>query len=111
MEWKYKPIIVVDESRLNLILHLVGLAVELRAVVADFDQFAVLIGSFKGNFASLWLPLPFVCGFKQSGDVYAPCVTNRFDLVIRIEAVGFGDLFDNRVSLLRRGKRRENQRH
>src|SRR6266498_243856 len=103
MEGEQKPIIVVDESRLDLVLHLVGLAAELRAVVRDFNRLASLICTFKGNLAGLGLPLPLVRSFEESGDINTPGVADRFDLVIGIETVGLGDLFNDWVALLRPG--------
>ena len=101
MEREQQPIVVVDESRFDFVLHLVGLTVELRAVVGDFDRLTVFVRTLVSDFSGLRLPLPFVAGFEQSGNVYIPCVADRFNLVVRIKAIRFGNFFDNGIALLR----------
>ena len=68
MERKQKPVIVVDERRLDLVLDLVGLAIELRAHVTHLDRLAFFIRALVRNLTGLRLPLPFVGNFEESGD-------------------------------------------
>ncbi len=60
MEGEQKPVIIVDERRLDFVLHLVGLAGELRAVVRNLHRLAVFVRTLIGDFAGLGLPLPLV---------------------------------------------------
>ena len=101
MEGEQKPIIIVDESRLDFIFHIVGLAAELGACVGNLDRLAVFIRSFKGDFAGLGLPLPDVRKLEESGDFPVPGVADRIDLPKRIETISLGDLFENWRARLR----------
>src|SRR5262249_2871984 len=103
MEGKDEPIVIVDKRRFDFVLHRVWLGVELRAVVGDLDRLALFVRTFEGYFAGFRFPLPFVRRFKQSGNVYAPCVADSFNGVIRIEAICLGYLFDDWIALLRPG--------
>src|SRR5271169_2693413 len=58
MEREEKPIVIVDEARLNLVLHVGRCAAELRTVIRNFNGLAVLVGCFVGDVASLGLPSP-----------------------------------------------------
>src|SRR6202051_4394490 len=58
MEREERPIIVVDESRLDFIFHVGRRGVELRAEIGNLDRLAVLVFSFVGDFSGLGLPLP-----------------------------------------------------
>src|SRR5262249_23599190 len=100
MERKQKPIIIVDESRFHFVFHRVGLAVELRAVICDFNGLAFFIVSFVGNLAGLRLPLPRVRKFEYSGNFPVPGIANRLNLIPRIDTVGRGNLFENWRALL-----------
>ena len=64
MEREYEPVIVIDERGFDFVLHLVGLAVELRAVLAHIDRLAVFTRAFESDFAGLGFPLPLVTGFE-----------------------------------------------
>src|ERR1700757_1785181 len=102
MEGEEKPIVIVDESRIDFIFHGVGLAPELGAYVGNLDRFALFILPLVGNLVGLGLPLPRVSKFEYSGDFPIPGVADRFDLPKRIETIGLGDLFENWRALLRR---------
>src|ERR1700730_3968735 len=103
MQGKQERIVIVDESRRNLLLHVGRLAVELRLKIGRLYRVAVLILSLVGNLAGLGLPLPHVRSLEESGDFPVPGIADRLDLPIRIETVGFGDLFENWRALLRPG--------
>src|SRR6185369_16554334 len=103
VKWKQDPIVIVNEGWFDFILHLVRLSVELRAVVRNLDRLAVLTHAFKGDLASLGLPLPLVSNLEESCDFSIPCVADRLNLVPRIDSVGLSDLFENRRALLRPG--------
>src|SRR5947209_17517769 len=103
MERKDQPIVIVDESRFDFVLHAVGLAAELRLDVTDLDRLTIFILSFIRDIAALGFPLPLVSKFEDSRNFPIPRVTNRFNLPIRIETVCLGDLFKNWRALLRPG--------
>src|SRR5260370_34777264 len=90
----------VDESWLNLLLHIGRLAIELRLKIGRLHRVAILILSFVGNLASLGLPLPHVSSFEESGDFRIPGVADCFNLPVRIHAIGLGNLFENRRAIL-----------
>ena len=100
MEREQKPIIIVDESGLDLVLHEVGLAAQLRGHIGYFDRLAVFVRTRVGDFAGLGLPLPLVSNFEEPGYFPVPGVADRLDLVPRIETVGFSDLLENWRTLL-----------
>src|SRR3989440_2050973 len=83
MEGEQKPIVIVDESRINFVFHRVGLAAEVGAHVASLDRLTVLILPLVGNLVGLGLPLPCVSKFEQSGDLPVPGVADRLDLIPR----------------------------
>src|ERR1700675_2092703 len=114
MEGEQKPIVIVDESRLNFVFHGVGLAAELGAHVGNLHRLAVFVLSLIGDLAGFWLPLPRVSKFEESGDFPVPGVTDSLDLPIRIETIGFGDLLENWRPGLRPGgcsKNNKDQHH
>ena len=79
-----KPVIVIDEGRLDFVFHLVGLAAKLRAVVRNLHRLAVFVRTLVGDFAGLGLPLPLVSDFEQARYFAIPRVADRFDLIPRI---------------------------
>src|ERR1700755_1885738 len=100
MQGKQKPIIVVDERRLNLFIHVDRLAVELRLKIGRLYRIAVPILSLIGNLAGLRLPLPHVRSLEKSGDLTVPCIADRLDFPERIETIGLGNLFENWWTIL-----------
>src|SRR5580700_1536376 len=109
MEREQKPIVIIDESGFDFVLHLVGLATELRAVVRNLDRLAVFIRTLEGDFAGLGLPLPLVSQFDYSGDIQVPVVADRFDLIPGIDPIGLSYLLENWRTLLPPGVRSKNQ--
>ena len=95
MEGEQSPIVIVDETRVDFVLHGVGLAAELGAHVGNLDRLAVFILALKGDLVGLGLPLPGVSSFEESGDFSVPGVADGLDLVPRIDTVGLGDLIEN----------------
>src|SRR5438132_1031378 len=63
MEGEQKPIVIVDETRIDFVLDGVGLAAKLRANVCSLYGLAVLILSFIGDLPGLGLPDP------RTGDI------------------------------------------
>src|SRR5437868_2962589 len=88
-----RPILIVDESRLDFVLYSVRLAGELGAVVRNFHWLAGFIFAFEGDLADLRLPFPGVGKFEYSGDFSVPRVADRLNFTPRIKTVGLGDLF------------------
>src|SRR5689334_4218758 len=103
MEGKDQPIIIVDESRFDLILHAVWLATELRFGVTGLDRLTGLILSLIRDLAGLRFPLPHMSKFEHSGDLAVPGVADRLNLIPRIETICLGDLVENWRALLRPG--------
>src|SRR5207302_9699157 len=58
MEWENKPIIVVDERRLNFVFHVGRRAADLRPDIANPHRLAVLIFTLVSDLAGLRLPSP-----------------------------------------------------
>ena len=58
MQHEEQPVIIVAESRIDFILHDVGLAAELRTRVRYLHRFAVFIFAFVGNQVRLGFPFP-----------------------------------------------------
>src|SRR5438445_13200218 len=104
MEGEQQPVVIIHERRLYLVFHGVGLAVELRAQVGNFDWLTILIRSLEGNLAGLGLPLPNVRKLEESWDLTAPGVADGVDLPERIKAIGLGNLFYHRRALLCQGR-------
>ena len=101
MERKDQPIVIVDESRFDFVLHAVWLAAELRLDVSGLDRLTVFVFPLVRDFISLRLPLPVVTEFEDSGDFTIPGVADSLDLSKRVETVRFSDLLENRRALLR----------
>src|SRR5581483_109719 len=111
MQGEQKPVVVVDESRFDFILDVVWLAAELGAHVTDLDRLAVFILPLEGDLAGLGLPFPRVRQFEDSGNLPIPRVADGINLAIRIQAIGLGNLFENRRALLRPGHSSKDQYH
>src|ERR1700692_2383846 len=111
MEGEKETIVIVDESRFDLVFYGVGLAAELRALVGNFDRLAVFILPLVGDLVGLGLPLPCVSKFEDAGDLPVPGVADRIDCPVRIEAVGFDDLLENWWLLCRRRCSKNKDQH
>src|SRR5713226_4685879 len=110
MEREDRPIIVVDEGRFNFIFQVGRHAVELRAEIGNLDRLAVLVFSFVGDFSGLGLPLPGMREIQLQGwELQVERIADRFNLPIRIKAIGFGELFDNGRARLCPGSRSKDQ--
>src|SRR5580704_328490 len=92
MEGEHKPVITVDEFRVDFVFHVVGLAAELRAHITDLLE--SIEWSPERDLAGLGLPLPRL-GDIHSRELYVKGITDRFDLPQRVETIRFGDLFEN----------------
>src|SRR5437588_8600731 len=104
MQREDQPIIVIDESRLNFVLHVGRRAVDLRPDISRLDRLAILIFSLVRDFASLGFPNPGTGEIQiQSGESYVKGIADRINLPKRIQAIGFGKLFDNGWARLRLG--------
>src|SRR5207245_9841193 len=68
MEGEQKPIVIVDETRIDFVLDGVGLAAKLRANVCSLYGLAVLLLSFIGDLPGLGLPNQRTVGV-QSGEL------------------------------------------
>src|SRR5690349_18594310 len=92
MEGEQKPVVIIDESRVDVRFHIRRLAVELRAKIGSLYGLAVLIFSFIGNFVGLGFPNPRPSD-AHTGELCVPRIANRFDLSERVKTVGLGNLF------------------
>src|SRR5579859_217606 len=106
MEREQEPIIIVGETGISLLLRVV---VDLGAQVSNLGRLTVFIFSFKSNLAGLGFPLPGPGSFEEPGHFSVPGVADRLDLPIRIETVGFGNLFEDGRARLRPGSCRKDQ--
>jgi hypothetical protein len=94
MEGEQKPIVIVDETRIDFVFHHVGLAVELGAQVSNLNWLTVFVLSLIGDFVGLRLPLPGTRDIHCS-ELKVEGVPDCFDLVERIKTVGLGDSLVN----------------
>src|SRR5664280_1996509 len=102
MEREHQPIIIVDETRIDVVLHVRRLAAELRAQIRNLHRLAVLIFSLVGDLAGLGFPDP--CSRDiDAWKLCAPGIADRFDLPKRIETIDLGKLLDNWRTRLRPG--------
>src|SRR5262249_33251287 len=106
MEGEDDPIVVVDEGRLDHVLHGVGFLVELPPKVRGLQWVAVLVFAVEGDLVLLGLPDPGT-GDVLSGQLEAERVANRLDLLERIQTIGLGELFGDGWARLRPGSSRE----
>src|SRR5207247_10176657 len=81
MEGEQEPIIIIDESRFDFVLHGVGLAVELGAHVSDLDRLSLFILPLVGDLAGLRLPLPRMRNLEKSRDFPIPGVADRLNFI------------------------------
>ncbi len=58
MEGEKKPVIVVDETRIDFVLDHFGSAVNLGALVGNLRRFAILIFPLVSDCVGLRVPLP-----------------------------------------------------
>src|SRR5689334_12645901 len=96
MERKDQPILIVDETRINFLLDVFRLAVELGAYVCNLHRIARLVFSLKGHSVGFGLPGPCPGRLElECRDVYVEGVADRFELPKRIQTKSFGGLFGN----------------
>src|SRR5262245_25726494 len=93
MEGEQQPVVIVDESRINFVLHIVRLAGYLSAEICSLYWLTVFVFSFKRDFVGLGLPDP------NARDIHAwegcvPRIADGFNLPERIKAVGLRNLID-----------------
>ncbi|MFZ1137851.1 MAG: NAD(P)-binding protein [Candidatus Sulfotelmatobacter sp.] len=88
-----KPVIIVDETRVDFVLYVIVLAAELGTHVSHLDRLTVLILAFIGNFVGLGFPLPSAREFKESGDFPIPGVADGLDLIPGIDSESLGHFF------------------
>src|SRR5260370_25292364 len=86
---------------------LIGVVVDLGALVGHLDRLTVFVFPLERNLAGLGLPLPLARSFKESRNFSVPGVADRLNLPKRIKAIGLGDLFDNWGARLRPGSCRK----
>jgi len=58
MEGEQKPIVIVEESRINFVFHDIGLAAKVGALVGNLDRLTVFILPLIRNLVGLGLPNP-----------------------------------------------------
>jgi len=92
MKREEQVVLIVDESRIDCVLHESGLAANLRAQVHKLHRLARLVFSLVGDPAGLGLPHPRSRKFERSFRVEV--VADRLDLVPRIETVSLGNLLE-----------------
>src|SRR5207237_5532194 len=68
LQGEQKRVVVVDETRVDIICHVFGLAAQLGALVGNFDRLAVFILRFIGDLGGLRLPFP-CAGYINFGGV------------------------------------------
>src|SRR6185369_10919952 len=95
MEWKQKPVVIVDERRIDFVLHIIRLAVKLRTKIGRLYGFTVLIFSFIGDLILFGLPAPLARNI-HSRELCVPCIADCFDLSELIKPIGSGNLFDRK---------------
>ena len=103
MEGEDRPILIVDETRLDLRLNILGLAAELIAVVRDLHGLAAFVLALIDDLAGLGFPRPGAGEFEYARDFAAPGVADRLNLAPRINAIRFSNLFSDRRRRLRPG--------
>src|SRR4051812_37885188 len=79
MEGKQKPIVVVDETWINFLLHRLRLAGEIGSDIGNLDWLAFFVLSLKGHFICLGFPRPSARDI-HSWKLRSPCVTDRVNL-------------------------------
>src|SRR6266550_1749949 len=102
MKGEEQPILIVDEGRVDFVLHDGRLAAELRAQVRKLHRLARLVFPLVGDLVGLGLPDPRSREFDP-GEVGVERVADTLDVPERIEAIGLADLFGNWRSLLSPG--------
>src|SRR5438093_3287513 len=102
MKGEEQPILIVDEGRVDFVLHDGRLAAELRAQVRKLHRLARLVFPLVGDLVGLGLPDPRSREFDP-GEVGVERIADTLDVPERIEAIGLADLFGNWRSLLSPG--------
>ncbi len=92
MQGEQKPIVIVDERRIDFVFYRVGLAAEFGPQIGNLDRLAVFILPLVRDLVGLGLPNPRM-GEIHSGELCVPRITNCFNLPERIKAIGLGNLF------------------
>ncbi len=108
MQREEQPILIVDETRVDVVLHIGRFAVQLSANVCSLYGLAVLIFSFIRDLPGLGLPNPRT-GEIHSGELCVEGVADRINLPERVKAIGLGNLFGNGRALLRAGRYSKDQ--
>src|ERR1700722_15361380 len=108
MEWKPQPILIVVETRIDFILHVVRLAAELRTHVGNLYWIAVLVFSLIGDPVGFGLPDPALSDF-ESGKIYVEGGADRVNLPERVDAISLCNFFGGWRALLRPRSRSQNQ--
>src|SRR5262249_61639813 len=98
MQRQDQPILIVDESRIDLGLYGIALAVELRALVGNLHRVAFLVLSLVGDRVGFWMPFPR-SGRDEARNTEG--VADGLDLPKRIETVGLVHLLCDRLELFR----------
>src|ERR1044072_7353987 len=93
MERKQQPVVIVDERRIDFVLHIVRLAAQLRTQIGDLYGLTVLVFSVIGDLILLWLPNPGMRDIHP-GKLCVPRIANRLDLPKLIKPIGSGNLCD-----------------
>src|SRR5215210_3161040 len=85
MQGEQKPIVVVDETRIDFVFYGFRWAAELGAQVGNLDRLTVFILSLVGDLVGLGLPNPRTRDI-HSGELCVPRITDCFDLPERVKA-------------------------
>src|SRR5437660_9414154 len=102
MKGEEQPILIVDEGRVDFVLHDGRLAAELRAQVRKLHRLARLVFPLVGDLVGLWLPDPRSREFDP-GEVGVERIADTLDVPERMEAIGLADRFAIGGSLLSPG--------
>src|SRR5258708_12973791 len=92
MKREDQPILIVDETRIDIFLDVVRLAAELRTYVCNLHRIACLVFPLIGDAVGFGLPGPRPGEF-ESGNVYVEGVADRLDLSPRIDTIRLRDFF------------------
>src|SRR5215467_12656429 len=100
MKREDQPIIIVGETGIDLLLHVVRLAAKLRAHVRHLDRLAVLVFTLVGDSVSFGLPGPGPRDFEYRK---VEGVADSINLPERIQAISLGKFFHDWRTFLRPG--------
>ena len=103
MEREQKPVLIVEETGIDFVLHDRALACKLRTRVRDLDGVTGLVLPLVRDLVRLGLPDPRTGEFQlQRGQIDVERVADRVDLTKRVETIGLGNLVGDGRALLRR---------